>query len=74
MTGKIVYMAIVEKDVKIPDEIIEISEKSWYDRTEEEDKRLRVFSKNAWDTIENYFNCIGIYYSKDGKNWTLEED
>lgn len=74
MKGKLVYMTIVEKDVEIPDRIVEISKKSWYDRTEEEEKRLRTFSKDAWGTIEKYFNSIGIYYMQDGKNWTLDVD
>lgn len=73
MKGKLVYMTIVEKDVEIPDKIVEISKKSWYDRTEEEEKRLRTFSKDAWGTIEKYFNSIGIYYMKDGQYWTLDE-
>ena len=73
MKGKLTYMALIEKDVEIPDKIIEISEKSWYERTKEEDERLRTFSKTVWDTIENSFNYIGIYYTKDGQNWTFEE-
>lgn len=74
MKGKLTYMTIVEKDVEIPDKIIEISKKSWDERTEEEEKRLKTFSKNAWGTIESYFHSIGIYYMQDGKNWTLDVD
>ena len=73
MKGKIAYLAVVEKEIEIPNEVIEISKKSWVDWTEEEDEKLRVFSENAWDSIENSFDRIGIYYQENGKDWILEE-
>lgn len=73
MKGTIAYMAVVEKEIEIPDEVIEISKKSWFDWTEEEDKKMRIFSENAWDSIGDNYDRVGIYYQKDGKDWILEE-
>ena len=73
MKGTIAYMAVVEKEIEIPDEVIEISKKSWFNWTEEEDEKIRTFSKNTWDSIENSLDRVGIYYQEDGKNWILEE-
>ena len=73
MKGTIAYMAVVEKEIEIPNEVIEISKKSWFNWTEEEDEKIRTFSKNTWDSIENSLDRVGIYYQEDGKNWILEE-
>lgn len=73
MKGTIAYMAIVEKEIEIPDEVIEISKKSWFNWTEEEDEKIRTFSENTWDSIENSLDRVGIYYQENGKNWILEE-
>ncbi len=73
MKGKITYMAVVEKEIEIPDEVIEISKKSWFDWTEEEDEKMRTFSDNAWNSIEDNYDRVGIYYEEDGKDWVLEE-
>ena len=73
MKGKITYMAVVEKEIEIPDEVIEISKKSWFDWTEEEDEKMRTFSDNAWNSVEDNYDRVGIYYEKDGKDWVLEE-
>lgn len=73
MKGKITYMAIIEKEIEIPDEVIEISEKSWHDWTEEEDKKMKVFSENVWDSIDNVFYRINICYEKNGKNYIIED-
>ena len=73
MKGKIAYMAIIEKEIEIPDEVVKISKKSWFDWTEEEDDKMRTFSENTWDSIEDSIDRVGIYYEEDGKNWVLEE-
>lgn len=73
MKGKIVYLTVVEKEIEIPDEVVEISKKSWVDWTDEEDEKLRVFSENAWNSIENSSDRIGIYYQENGKEWILEQ-
>ncbi len=73
MKGKIAYLAVIEKEIEIPDEVAEISKKPWIDWTDEEDEKLRAFSENAWDSIENSCNRIGIYYEENGKQWILEQ-
>lgn len=73
MKGKLVYTTIVEKEIEIPDEIVEISEKSIFDWTEEEDKKMGTFSENAWGSIEDNFNRVGIYYEENGQDWILEQ-
>ena len=73
MKGKIAYTAVIEKEIEIPDEIVEISKKSWFDWTEEEDEKMRIFSENAWDSIEGDYDRIGICYEENGEEWVLEE-
>ena len=73
MKGKIAYTAVIEKEIEIPDEIVEISEKSWFNWTEEEDEKMRIFSENAWNSIEDDYDRIGIYYEKDGEDYILED-
>lgn len=73
MKGKIAYLTVVEKEIEIPDEVVEISKKSWVDWTEEEDEKMRVFSENTWNSIENNFDRIGIYYEENGKDYIIEE-
>lgn len=73
MKGKIAYLAVIEKEIEIPDEVIKISKKSWFDWTDEEEEKMRLFSEKAWGSIEDYDESIGIYYEEDGKEWVLEE-
>ena len=73
MKGKIAYLAVVEKEIEIPDEIVEISKKSWPNWTDEEEEKMELFSKNAWDSIEDDYDRIGIYYEEDGEDWILEQ-
>ena len=73
MKGKLVYTTIVEKEIEIPDEVIEISEKSWFDWTEEEEKKIKTFSENAWNSIEDNIDRVGIYYEENGQDWILEQ-
>ena len=73
MKGKIVYTAVIEKEIEIPDEIIEISKKSWPNWTDEEEEKMRLFSEKAWGSIEDYDESIGIYYEEDGKDWIVEQ-
>ena len=72
MKGKIIYTTVVEKEIEIPDEIIEIQERSWWSWTSEEEKKVENFSNAAWSGIE-FSNRIGIYYEEDGQLWAVEE-
>ena len=73
MKGKIVYSIVVEKEIEIPDEIIEISKKFWDEWTEEENEKMEIFSEDAWNSIENNYDRIGIYYKENGEDWELEQ-
>ena len=73
MKGKIAYTAVIEKEIEIPDEIVKISKKSWRDWAEEEDEKMRIFSENAWDSIEGDYDRIGICYEENGEDWLLEQ-
>lgn len=73
MKGKLVYTTVVEKEIEIPDEVIKISEKSWFDWTEEEEEKIKTFSENAWNSIEDNIDRVGIYYEENGQDWILEQ-
>lgn len=73
MKGKIVYSIVVEKEIEIPDEIIEISKKFWDEWTEEENEKMEIFSEDAWNSIEDNYDRIGIYYKENGEDWELEQ-
>lgn len=73
MKGKLVYTAVIEKEIEIPDEVVKISKKSWFDWTEEEDDKMRTFSENTWDSIGDNYDRIGIYYEENDKDLVLEE-
>ena len=60
MKGKIVYIAEVEKEIEIPDEIMAIKARNWYDWTEKEEKKIEEFSKSVWGEIP-WENRCGMY-------------
>ena len=72
MKGKIVYTAIVEKEIEIPDEIIKIVNKNFLDRSSKEDVTLEDFTESIWDSVD-YLDRCGMYYEKDGHEWVIEE-
>ena len=51
MKGKIVYSVLVEKEIDIPDELIALKQKKWYDLTYEDDKRIEELSDSVWEKI-----------------------
>lgn len=73
MKGKITYMAIVEKEIEIPDEVVKISKKFSHNWTEEEDEKMRFFSENVWNSIEDVFERISIYYEENNKDYIIEQ-
>ena len=60
MKGKIVYIAEVEKEIEIPDEIMAIKARNWYNWTEEEEKKVEEFSESVWGEIPWEKRC-GMY-------------
>ena len=62
MKGKVVYTQMVEKEIEIPDEIIAIHNKSFWDST--------------WKSLieeKDFCDKYGIYYEEDGEEWALDE-
>lgn len=51
MKGKIVYSLLVEREVEIPDELIELKKKNWWDLTYEDDERIDELSDSVWKGI-----------------------
>lgn len=72
MKGKIVYTATIEKEIEIPDEIIKIVNKKFWDRSSEEDVALEDFTESIWESVD-YLERCGMYYEKDGRDWVIEE-
>ena len=74
--GKVIYTQKVEKEIEIPDEIIALYDKSFWDLTEEEDFKICNFCETTWQTLEknkNFCSRGGIYCEEDGTEWVLEE-
>lgn len=71
--GKIVYTQVVNKEIEIPDEIIEISEKSWWDMTDAEYNKMCQFYEDMWKQQSDVCDRCGIYYEENGQDWVLEE-
>ena len=74
MKGKLVYTTVVEKEIEIPNEIIAIHEKSWWDWTDEESDTIDNFTDSIWSTVEEKdFQPVGVYYGEDGKDYVLAQ-
>lgn len=76
MKGKVIYTQMVEKEIEIPDEIIGIHDKSFWDWTDEEESKMRNFCKSTWESFieeKNFCDKYGIYYEENGEEWALDE-
>lgn len=74
MKGKLVYTTVVEKEIEIPDEIITIHEKSWWDWTDEESDTIDNFTDSIWSTVEEKdFQPVGVYYGENGEDYVLAQ-
>lgn len=76
MKGKVVYTQMVEKEIEIPDEIIAIHDKSFWDWTDEEDSKMRNFCESTWKSLieeKDFCDKYGIYYEENGAEWALDE-
>lgn len=73
MKGKIKYFAKVEKEIEIPDRLIELTEKDW-DRTEEEDAERDALIDALLDSVKeddpSFHELINVTYKS---NWSLLE-
>lgn len=68
MKGKIKYFAKVEKEIEIPDRLIELNEKDW-DRTEEEDAERDALIDALLNSVEKnnpaFHELINITYKSN---------
>lgn len=73
MKGKIRYFAKIEKEIEIPNRLIELNEKDW-GRTEEEDAERDALIDALLDSVEeddpSFHELINITYRS---NWALIE-
>ncbi len=73
MKGKLVYTAVVEKEIEIPDEVVKALDKiatSWdYDAN----ALIDEFSAKAWASVDNVENRLSIQFEQDGEWWAFEE-
>ena len=74
MKGKLVYTTVVEKEIEIPDEVIDALDKTattW----DSNDKWALIdeFSAKAWASVDNVENRLAIEFKRDGKWWAFEE-
>lgn len=73
MKGKLVYTAVIEKEIEIPDEVIDALDKvatSWDPDTY---ALMDEFSANAWASVDNVENRLSIEFEQDGEWWAFEE-
>lgn len=68
MKGKIKYFAKIEKEIEIPDRLIELNEKDW-DRTPEEDKERDIMIETLLGMMEKedpaFHELINITYKSN---------
>ena len=74
MKAKITYYCRVEKEIDIPDRLVELTEKGW-DATIEEDKEREDIIDAIVDKVSTgvrNFQLSGIYYGEDFTNAITE--
>ena len=73
MKGKLVYTAIVEKEIEIPDEVIAALDKVATTWDPDAYALMDEFSANAWTSVDNVENRLSIEFEQDGEWWAFEE-
>jgi len=73
MKGKLIYTTVVEKEIEIPDEVIEAFDKTATDWDSDAYALIDEFSANAWESVDNVDNHLAIEFERDGFWWPLEE-
>ncbi len=73
MKGKIVYTAVIEKEIEIPDEVITAYDKIMTDWDSDAYALLEKFSEKTWQSVDNVENRLSIQVEQDGDWWALEE-
>lgn len=73
MKGKLVYTKIVEKEIEIPDEVIEALDTVATTYDHDAYTVMDEFSAKAWANADDVVNRLSIEFEQDGKWWTFEQ-
>ena len=73
MKGKLVYTAIVEKEIEIPDEVITAYDKIMTSWDDDAYALIEKFSEKTWESIDNVESRLSIQVEQDSDWWALEE-
>lgn len=73
MKGKLVYTTIVEKEIEIPDKVVNAFDKIATTWDADAYNLMDEFSTNAWASVDNVVDRLSIRFEQNGKWWTFEE-
>lgn len=73
MKGKLVYTAVVEKEIEIPDKVVDALDKVTTSWDPDAYALMDEFSANAWASVDNIENRLSIQFEQDGEWWAFEE-
>lgn len=73
MKGKLVYTTIVEKEIEIPDEVIDALDTVLTTYDHDAYAIMDKFSAKAWASVDNVENRLSIEFEQDGHWWPFEE-
>jgi len=73
MKGKLVYTTVVEKEIEIPDEVVDALDKIATSWDPDANTLIDEFSANAWASVDNVENRLAIKFEQDGEWWAFEE-
>lgn len=73
MKGKLVYTTIVEKEIEIPDEVIDALDTVLTTYDHDAYAVMDEFSAKAWASVDNVENRLSIEFEQDGHWWPFEE-
>ena len=73
MKGKLVYTTIVEKEIEIPDEVIDALDTVLTTYDHDAYAIMDEFSAKAWASVDNVENRLSIEFEQDGHWGPFEE-
>lgn len=73
MKGKLVYTAVIEKEIEIPDEVVAAFDKIATTWDADAYNLMDEFSDSVWKNVDNVENRLSIEFNQDGHWWILEE-
>lgn len=73
MKGKLVYTTVVEKEIEIPDEVIDALDTVATTYNHDAYAIMDEFSAKAWASANDVVNRLSIEFEQDGKWWTFEQ-